>query len=117
MRQLVAEMESSKELSSSLDRQSHNIQDVITFNQLVLDDVIAGRIELTEAAKQKWEVNGVNDFFQTYLTRVSSAPGYEAKTAHDLLVQARDLCAKSDLPAVSSRLRQQYEAGYGPLPE
>ncbi len=113
MRQLEEEMQSSRKLSYSLDCQSHDIQEIITLNQIILTDLIAGRLDLTQAAKQKWELNSVHDFYHNYLNRTSTATGYEAKTAHDLITQACEVCDPNDRPFLAVRLENQYEAEYG----
>lgn len=103
---------------AKLDLELQEVQELTVLNEATLHDVIEGRVELSAAAKQKWEANKHRPAVRDHLDRSRTGATFEEKTAHDLYVRVvRDYQRRPDYTAVCDRLRQEYVAAYHAVPD
>lgn len=116
--QLEKDLKNSQTRGDRLEAELLNLHDVMAANDLILADVVEGRMTLPVAARRKWDLNRDRAMVRDHLDRTCTAPTYEEKTAEDLY--ARISSAYRDAPnseALCRRLRAEYEAAYhAPVP-
>ncbi len=113
--QLERDLRMSRHVDIKLESELQSIMDRSAVHNLMLDDLVAARITLVEAAREKWEKNRDRAVLRDHLDRNRSGPSMEAKMAHDLIVAAFGRDGSDEL---NSRLRSEYLAAYGTaLPE
>lgn len=101
---------------SRLDRECEYAREEAEVSGVLLDDLIAGRAELSAVARQRWEMSRDRSGIRQFLEENRRGPTLEAKMAHNLVVQIGEVCPQEARAAVDQRLRQQYQAAYGLAP-
>ncbi|QEL14297.1 hypothetical protein [Limnoglobus roseus] len=104
--------------TARLETALQDTQEIMVLNEMILRDVIDGRVELPAAAKRKWEANKYRKIIREHLDMNRTGANYEEKTAHDLYLRAiHESQKRADHDALCQRLRAEYQAAYHTLPE
>lgn len=109
--ELERSLRNSKHVENRLERELQMIIDRANVHSLLLDDLVAGRVSLRDAARQKWEMNRHRSIIIEHLDTHRCGPNYEAKMAHDLISLASGIA--STPPGVRARLIAEYREAYG----
>ncbi|QEL16332.1 hypothetical protein [Limnoglobus roseus] len=101
-----------------LEAEFQSLQELMAVNDVILADVAAGRLELSAAARRKWELNRHRPTIRDHLNRHCRGRTGEEKVAHDLCRRiGQEYRAAPDFDALVRRLHAEYETAYhAPLP-
>jgi hypothetical protein len=107
---LERQLQAEDRVTQKLDADLQGVQDMAALNEAILDDVIAGRLELSAAAERKWELNRHRATTLNHLDRHYAGDSYPQKVAQDLVARA----GRDDRgPGLRDRLAREYRAAYG----
>lgn len=116
--QLERDLRENQRTESKLDRELQVITDRAGIHDLILDDLISGRLKLAEAARLKWEMNRDRKLMVDHLNRFRIGSSMEARMAHDLIVLANYRVESESRVEIRTRLINQYRKAFGiALPE
>lgn len=111
--QLERDLRQAHQLENRLEDEHQMMLDRTSVHNLIMDDLVAGRTKLPDAAARKWAMNRDREVVREFLNRARFGPTFEAKMAHDLYVLACDPCVRPFDPKLEVRLRAEYDAAYG----
>ncbi len=115
---LEDDLKRSNRETTRLETEMVNIQELTILNEMTFQDVIAGHTEISAAAKRKWEANKHRPAVREHLSLNRKGATYEERTAHDLYIRAyHESADRPDHAAVCERLRREFFAAYGVVPE
>lgn len=115
---LEQDLKTSQARGDRLEVELQGLHDMIAVNEVIAADVVAGRVTLPVAARQKWEVNRSRVALRDHLDRRYSGATYEEKMAQDLYHRIADERRDdATFGPVLARLKAEYAAAYhAPLP-
>lgn len=117
VRQAEQDFQEAKRVEDQLNDACLDAQEQAQLSRIMVDDLIAGRAELSVVARQRWEMSQSRTGIRQYLEEHRTGPSLEAKMAHNLVERINEVCPDDVRPVVDERLRKQYELAYGlPLP-
>jgi hypothetical protein len=111
--QLERDLRTANHRDRELDVEMQTVQDRAAVHNLLLDDLVADRISLVEAARRKWKLNESRFVIRDHLARHRVGPTMEAKMAHDLIEMAIVHTDGDRTVALVQRLRAAYRMAYG----
>lgn len=111
--QLENDLRTAERADRRLERELQAVLDRTGVHNLILDDVVAGRLSLSDAARQKCELNRGRSVLFDHLKRYRFGPTVEAKMAHDLLVMACERNPGERPAEMKRRLATEYRVAYG----
>ncbi len=115
--QLERELRMSQSRESKLERDLQTINDRATVHNLMLDDLIHGRVTLVETARRKWEMNQHRQELRDHLELHCFGPTMEARMAYDLCESVASKWAGGNVDSAGAatirRVRAEYEVAYG----
>lgn len=112
---LENELRHARSHETRLDRELQVVLDRAALHDMMLDDLIAGRLSLVETARRKWSMNQYRDVVVDHLARNCFGPSFEAKMAYDLYQHAITKVELSDRvrQEVKVRLAKEYRVAFG----
>lgn len=107
---LERDLQTQDRTAQKLEIELQGLCDLAALNEAILDDVLAGRLELSAAAGRKWELNQHRPAIREHLDYRYGGDNYERKVAQDLCARA----LREDRGAgLWGRLNREYRAAYG----
>lgn len=109
---LERELQSHDRRGDELAKELQDTLDLTATNDLIEEDVIAGRLDLPTAAARKWDLNQHRLPYRGHLDLWRKGASYEEKMAHDLYcrIANRD---PATAQSIRDRLNREFEAAYG----
>jgi hypothetical protein len=99
----------SAQFDAEHERRLFEVCQLAIINERILDDVLAGRMELQTAAKLKWDLNHQRYDWVEVMEKIGQGPTREAKIAWNMITVAESrLQTAPDRAAILQRLSCEY---------